>query len=219
MASAIAKTATRGGVELLVRPIEAHDRDRLARAFQKLSETTRFRRFLAPKLALSDRELTEFTELDHHEREALIALDPEDELVGVARYIALDQRPQVAEVAVTVADDWQHQGVGTALLSQLIGRAEDEGFKTFVATCLVDNSDMISLFRELGDSVTKTGGGAGAIELEIALPTDAHHQVRPALRAVAATPSLTAAPSAPRFRSDYGGGRVVVPDDRGTRRA
>ena len=145
-------------------------------------------------------------------------MDPEDELDGVARYIALDQRPQVAEVAVTVADDWQHQGVGTALLSQLIGRA-DEDQKTFVATCFVDNSDMISLFRELGDSVTKTGGGAGAIELEIALPTDAHHQVRPALRAVAATPSLTAAPSAPRLRSDYVAGPVVVPDDPGARRA
>lgn len=178
-------------------PIEAGDRERLAMAFSKLSETTRYRRFLTPKRALTERELTELTNVDHHRREALIALDADEQLVGVARYIGLDDRPGVAEVAVTVADQWQHQGVGTGLLSRLIARAEDEGIETFVATCLVDNANMITLFRELGDSVTRTGMGAGAVELEIALPTDAHHHVRSALRAVATTPGLTAAPKAP----------------------
>ena len=141
---------TRDGATLVARPIHASDRSRLAEHFGHLSPETRYRRFLGAKQVLTEHELTEFTVLDHHDREALVALDPDGRLVAVARYIALNGRPGVAEVAVTVTDEWQHRGVGTALLSRLIARAEDEGIKTFVASCLADNADMITLFRELG---------------------------------------------------------------------
>lgn len=156
------------GGELVVRSIQPGDRSLLAAFVDKLSPSSRYRRFLGPKESLAEGELTWFTDLDHHDREALIALDG-DELVAVARYIRLEDRPQVAEVAVTVADDWQLRGVGTALLGGLIERAKDEGVTTFVASCLADNVAMIALLRDLGQSIRKIGGGAGVLEFEMDL--------------------------------------------------
>src|SRR5690349_6814952 len=115
-----ASITTVDGAELQVRPIEGGDRSALAALFDRLSPETLYRRFLAPKQRLTAAELSALTLLDHHDREALIAVDGEGRLVGVARFLALDGRPHVAEVAVTVADEWQHRGVGTALLAGLM---------------------------------------------------------------------------------------------------
>ena len=40
----------------------------------------------------------------------------------MARYVRLPESPEVAEVAVAVADDWQGRGLGAALLEQLAER-------------------------------------------------------------------------------------------------
>ena len=46
------------------------------------------------------------TEIDHHDHEAMIALDERTgEGIGVARYVRDRERPDTAEVAVTVIDD------------------------------------------------------------------------------------------------------------------
>jgi RimJ/RimL family protein N-acetyltransferase len=159
---------TRDGTALIGRPIEPADRAALARYVESLSLQSLYRRFLAPKRNLSESELTRFTELDHHEAEALVAFDHSGELVAVGRYFKLDD-PTRAEVAISVADRWQHRGVGTAVLSQLIKRARADGIRAFVANCFANNREMIQLFRELGEAVTLTGQGAGVIELEIEL--------------------------------------------------
>lgn len=96
---------------LLIRPISPDDRQRLADGFQRLGERSRYRRFLSPREHLSEAELRYFTDVDHHNHEALIAIDPNnDEGVGVARYIRSKSEPSAAEVAVAVVDDWQGKG-------------------------------------------------------------------------------------------------------------
>ena len=58
-------------------------------------------RFFAIHPHLSDKEVKRFTTVDHHDREALVAL-VDDELIGVARY---DRAPDAreAEVAFVVS--------------------------------------------------------------------------------------------------------------------
>ena len=59
---------------------------------------------------LSERDLAYLTEIDHHDHEALAAIDPETgELVGVARYVR-GAEPELAEVSVVVGDPWQRRG-------------------------------------------------------------------------------------------------------------
>jgi hypothetical protein len=77
----------------------------------------------------------------------------------------------VAEVAVTVADDWHGRGVATALLEQLIGRAREEGIERFLALILEDNEAAVQLFQQLsvGDPKPKRSA-SGHLELVIELP-------------------------------------------------
>jgi DNA-binding NarL/FixJ family response regulator len=55
--------------------------------------------------------------------------------IGVARY---DRHGEgnVAEVAFVVADDYQHHGIGSLLLDELVSAARDRGISTFLADTL-----------------------------------------------------------------------------------
>ena len=193
------RVLSRDGVELLVRPIEPADRDGLQRFVRGLSEEARYRRFMHSVTELTESELTRLTVLDHCDNEALIALDDAGELVGVARYFRLKDRREAAEVAVTVADEWQHRGVGTLLLRRLVVLAESHGIDHFTALCFATNADMLLLLRELDENIHRIGSGQGAVEVEVHLPVDAEHLISPTLSAVARAPELR---GNPRRRDD-----------------
>jgi GNAT superfamily N-acetyltransferase len=161
----------RDGTSIRVRPIAPSDKRALADGFARLSDESRYRRFFAPLNRLSTTDLSYLTEVDHHDHEALIAFDPgSDQTIGVARFVRSDD-PAVAEVAVTVADDWQGRGVATALLEQLVGRAREEGIERFLALILEDNEAAVQLFQHLsrGDPEPKRSA-SGYLELLIELP-------------------------------------------------
>ena len=166
------------GTPLEIRPIGVGDHQRLADHFGRLSASTRFKRFLGSVERLSARQLQRFTDVDHHGHEALVAVSEGGEIEGVARYIAVPGQASAAEVAVTIADEWQGRGVGSALLGRLMERARAEGISTFTASCFATNREMLSLFRELGQDVEVLDRSQGVVELEIELPTTP--RVRPA---------------------------------------
>ncbi len=71
---------------------------------------------------------------------------------------------------IEAADDWQGQGVGTELLDRLTKRAREEGIEAFTATCLMDNSGMLDVFRALpGATCAVTEPLAGVVEVRLAL--------------------------------------------------
>ena len=155
---------------IAVRPIEPGDKAALAAAFERLSAESRYRRFLSPHGELSAAELRYLTEVDHHDHEALVALDPATgEGVGVARYVRDRARPESAEVAVAVADRWQGRGVGTLLLHRLVDRAREEGIRRFTALMLADNEPMAHLLEDVGETRV-LDAGQGTVQLAVALP-------------------------------------------------
>jgi RimJ/RimL family protein N-acetyltransferase len=168
-----------------IRPIEPADKEALASGFDRLSERSRYRRFLSPRGPLTDSELRYFTEVDHHDHEALVAVVPETgEGVGVARFIRSSEEPHVAELAVAVADDWQGQGVGSLLTAELAKRAREEGVTCFTALALAENDAMLGLLQELGK--VRTGPTRlGTVELAVDLPDEGLSHLRRLLRAVA----------------------------------
>ena len=175
----------RDGTEVFVRPIEADDKDKLARGFEQLSPEGRRSRFLTPMTRLSPRMLAYLTEVDHHDHEALVAETVEGEQpVGVARFVRLADRPDTAEVAVTVVDAWQRKGAATELLRRLAGRALEEGVERFSATCLATNSDVLELLEGLGSSEVRTTDD-GLVEFEVVLPTRDESALVSALRRIA----------------------------------
>src|SRR5690349_19736294 len=87
-------------IGIQVRPLTPADGARLAAAFARLSEDTRRRRFHGLARRLGERDVDRLTRIDHHHHEALAAIAPgSGEIIGVARYIALEADPGAAEVA------------------------------------------------------------------------------------------------------------------------
>jgi RimJ/RimL family protein N-acetyltransferase len=162
----------RDGEPIVVRPIEPGDREELADGIRRLSAESRYRRFFTPTDALSQSQLRYLTEVDHHDHEALVAVEPATGRgVGVARFVRSPSDPEVAEVAVAVADSWHGRGVATALLHRLTERARAEGIRRFSAEILADNRPMLELIDDLGE-VTVTDRERGSVAVEVELPEE-----------------------------------------------
>jgi RimJ/RimL family protein N-acetyltransferase len=153
---------------LLVRPIAPTDRDALAAAFAALSADSRMRRFLGPKRELSERELTYLTVIDHETHEALVAIDPDGHIVGVARYAAWPP-PAVgcAELAFVVVDEWQRHGIGSVLAAQVVARARENGISRLTATTFGDNRPARVLLGRLG--FKPVGSADGLLSYDLCL--------------------------------------------------
>jgi GNAT superfamily N-acetyltransferase len=169
--TATTPASLRDGRKALLRPLVSDDRGRIIAAFDRLSEESRYRRFFAPLHELSDQSLEYLTEIDHSDHEAIVALDPESgELIGVARYVRVEPGSDRAEAAVVVADDWQHVGLGRALLERLVERARAEGICRFTALVQADNRRALELLGEIGPTSRSPEGGL--VELDIELPEE-----------------------------------------------
>jgi RimJ/RimL family protein N-acetyltransferase len=166
------RTVLRDGSHVLIRPVRSSDAPLLADGFTRLSATSRWMRFLTPKKELSPAELRYFTDLDHHDHEALGALDHGNGRgVGIARYIRHAGDPYAADIAVTIVDDWQGRGLGTELLARLSDRARQEGIHRFTALVAAENVAVARLLRNMCARVT--GRESNTLEYEIALvPSD-----------------------------------------------
>ena len=160
--------ALRDGSKVVIRQVQPADAPLLADGFARLSDRSRRMRFLARKDRLSAAELRYFTDVDHHDHEALGALDQADGRgVGVARYVRDADDPHAAEIAVTIVDDWQGRGLGTELLARLSCRARAEGIHRFTALVADDNMAMAGLLRNM--SAYLVGRSPGSVEYEIPL--------------------------------------------------
>src|SRR5262249_24715227 len=153
----------RDGSKVLIRQVQPADAPVLADGFARLSPQSRQMRFLTRKKELSAAELRYFTDVDHHNHEALGALTHADRRgVGIARYIRDAEAPHAAEIAVTIVDDWQGRGLGTELLARLSDRARSEGICRFTALVADDNMAMAGLLRNISANVV--GRGPGTVE-------------------------------------------------------
>jgi RimJ/RimL family protein N-acetyltransferase len=164
----------RDGSTVLIRQVHSADAPLVADGFARLSARSRQLRFLTPKQELSPAELRDFTDLDHHDHEALGALNHADGRgVGIARYVRDADDPQAAEIAVTIVDDWQGLGLGTELVAQLSERARSEGIRRFTALVAADNPAMAGLLRNVRAELV--GREPGALQYEITLgPAEEH---------------------------------------------
>ena len=160
----------RDGSQVEIRRLTPSDAPLLAEAFEHLSFESRRLRFMAAKPQLSPRELAYLTNVDGYHHEALGARDHRTgEGVGVARFVRLEGEPQVAEVAVTVADAWQRRGLGTLLLEHLADQARAQGITHFSALISSENKAVLELLRHAGGEIVPTAGGAGVVEYRTAL--------------------------------------------------
>ncbi len=155
---------------VLVRPLQLSDRHELAIGYEHLSAEARRRRFFAAPSRLSDADLEYLTDLDYHDHFAWVAFAIDERGqpgIGVARYIRDPTRPDHAEVAVTVLDDYQHRGLGTLLLEMLADHARGDGITTFVSHILWDNREILETLAAAGARIEPEEPGVARVAIEI----------------------------------------------------
>ena len=161
------------GAQVVIRPIRADDKFLLAEGLRRLSPESVQRRFLAPKRSFSRAELRYLTEVDGRDHVALVALDPTDpehQLIAVGRFVRLQHDPHAADVAFTVADEWQGRGLGSLLGVHLTHLARNRGIRRFTATMSSDNRPAHRLLQKLTRHLEQqhVGGGVDELVLDLA---------------------------------------------------
>ena len=146
--------ALRDGTPALIWPLLPTDAETLRDVFRRLSPDSRRNRFLQVLDQLDDpmiRRLVDTVDEVHHIALLLTVLPPEgkEEPAGVAHLLQYFDDPATADIAVTVVDDWQRRGAGTALVSALMARrpAALTRLRTLVAA---DNRASLALLARTG---------------------------------------------------------------------
>jgi GNAT superfamily N-acetyltransferase len=181
-----APVTLRDGSEVRLRQGHHSDRALLVAGFERLSEESRYRRFLTATPELTESMVEYLTEIDHRDHEAIVALDADSgEGIGVARFVRDRARPETAEVAVTVVDDWQGRGLGTVLLEVIGARARGVGITAFTALVLATNHEMLDVLYGLGP-VRVIDRDVGCVEIEAPIQeTGVSEVIRKLLRVAA----------------------------------
>jgi acetyltransferase len=146
----------RDGSRLPMRPMRPEDVELELAFFRGLSERSRYQRFMQQLSDLPPRLLARFTQLDYDRELALVVLH-EGRFVSVGRY-APNPDGTTAEFALTVADEWQGKGIGSALLERLCSSARDAGYAALYGNILADNHDMLHLAARLGFTESSRDG-------------------------------------------------------------
>lgn len=71
-----------------------------------------------------------------------------ERVIGTAEFHGT--APHEAELALAVADDWHHRGIGTLLIEHLIDIARGRGVRRWTADVLVENRAMLRVLQDLG---------------------------------------------------------------------
>jgi GNAT superfamily N-acetyltransferase len=154
------------GVPVRLRLLERSDANLIRAFYQRLSPDSVYRRFFGPVIPPADRLVKQLTDIDHNERDALIALDLHG-ICGIARYGSSSANGQY-DLAVTVADEWQGKGLGRLLTSRLAHIARFRGISSFHATMMGSNYAAQAMVRSLSPQ-TKFHFDAGYLEADIPL--------------------------------------------------
>lgn len=142
----------RDGTPVLIRPLREADRERELAFVNGMSHRARRFRFLGDFKQVSASQLNQLMDVDYSRRMAFIALIHDNGVlreIGVSRYSATTDEKR-CECAVTVADEWQHRGLGVLLMRHLIDYARRQGFRRMLSIDAMDNEGMRDLASYLG---------------------------------------------------------------------
>jgi GNAT superfamily N-acetyltransferase len=169
------------GTSIVMRLLQPHDKEKLARGFAQLSPHSRYLRFFTDKPRLTDSELRYLTELDQRDHFAIAAAlqladGTEGEGIGIARFVRSPTEPDVAEPAVAVVDAMHGRGVGRILLDRLVAAAAERDVRRFRTDFLAVNRPMKQLLAELSPQCRFVADGpvvTAEVDLPAAGPVDA----------------------------------------------
>jgi len=158
------------GTDIVLRPLRPGDGNLLAAGFDRLSARSRYRRFLAPVPHLTQSMLAFLTSVDgvNHRAWGAVVGEPAGPVgAGVVRWVRSRKDPAVADLAVTVIDDYQGRGLGGLLLDVAVLDALSFGVERFEGVVLGENIASRRMLARGGARLRPDGGGVLAFTLEL----------------------------------------------------
>ena len=158
------------GTDIALRPLLPGDGALLAAGFERLSSTSRYRRFLSPVPQLTDSMLTFLTSVDGFNHRAWGALidEPGGPVgAGIVRWVRSGKDAAVADMAVTVIDDYQGRGLGRLLQDVAVLDAFSHGVERFEGLVLAENISSRRMLARGGAKLVPEGGGVMAFTLAL----------------------------------------------------
>ncbi len=143
--------ALRDGRRIEIRSLRPEDRDQMVAALRRASAQSLRSRFFSARSNFTEKEIASFLNIDFVVHVALVAVAEEGDqlgIVGGCRYIVVE--PGRAEIALAVVDQYQGQGVGAALMRQLVALAQGAGLKELIAEVLPENAPMLKVCKKSG---------------------------------------------------------------------
>ena len=159
------------GRTVTIRPMCRADTEMEQEFVRCLSAQSKHYRFLGAIRELSTEDVKRLCDVDGHRAMAFVATVEEDgrpRQIGVSRY-APGTNGESREIAVTVADDWQHRGLGTRLVEALIQHAREHGVGKLYSIDLADNAPMRMLAHDLGMSAAPDPADAHQVIYSLSL--------------------------------------------------
>jgi len=153
-----------------VRAIRSTDSAALKRFYGELSNESRRARFLHASAGPSPTQCSVFCTTDHDHREGFVAIvdnDRGDDELIVGHLCLEPDRSDAAEVAIAVAEEFQHQGIGGLLLNEGIAWARRERVARLTATMFAGNTAIHRLLVGAGLPAREKYIGAGVTEITI----------------------------------------------------
>ncbi|HTW20045.1 MAG TPA: GNAT family N-acetyltransferase [Mycobacteriales bacterium] len=157
------------GRSVKIRALDAADTDALRRALARADTDDLRRRFMgSPPPTRMLVELLRVADGVHDA--ALGAFTEAGRLVAVAQFDRRDDRPS-AEIAIEVAKDFQHCGLGSELAWRIGRLAYDRGIRTFTVNYLAENEAVSKLVRRgaaASGPTIESGSARAEIDLVVA---------------------------------------------------
>jgi acetyltransferase len=135
-----------------LRPLEFEDLERFKGFFDRLSDESRYMRFMGPMPRLTPETMYLLARTLVDERSITIVAikdqDGEQDLIGGGRIVPTD-RPAACEYALSIVDEWQGHGLGTILLKELERQAKKLGYHEIEGAVLAANTRMLEVASHL----------------------------------------------------------------------
>ncbi len=166
----------RDGRAATIRVARPDDRDRFEAAFTQLDPQTVYTRFFSYRKEIPERAFERLAQIDFVDLAVLvvtIAAGADETIIGGASYVGrvAGDGARVAEVAFTVEEDYQGQGLATTLFEALQALARRHGIARFEADVLADNAPMRAVFERCGLPMRQSReDGIVHLEMDLAPP-------------------------------------------------
>ena len=190
------KTAVilKDGSTLYLRPVVPEDEERLLALFSRLSRHSVYLRFHHVLNQMSKEEAKRFCAVDYDNDFALAATlgdVGEERIIAVGHFYRMPVG-DLAEAAFVVEDAYQGKGIGSHLLEQLAVIAREMGIRTFEASVLSENREMMQVLEHSGFYIAEElESGVYQMEMDLA-PTPTVERMSAEREKVASIASLQA---------------------------